>query len=414
MLPVLAGVVLVGAAWSAQPSTNGDAEQATTDPLDLPEVIVQLEGGQRVVGLLVEQSDEHVVLRVAGVPRSLPANKVTRLTILPPVLDRYRQIRDEIAPDDFSSIVQLSLWLEQRERYGLALEELDRALSLEPLDRRAAELRDRIAAKKMLADRKRERLARGDPAPDREVAEVEETAIPPRLTKDEINLIRVYEIDLADPPKLTIERETIADLIQRYDGDARFPITPEDQKALYDKEAIDILALIFELRAREFYDDVQVAGDPASMAAFKERVHRPLIINSCATSECHAKPGAGRLRLIREERFSDETIYTNFLMLDRFELDDGTPLINYEEPGKSPLLHLGLDRERSAFPHPVVPAPSGRGDLWRPAMRSTSDRRFENTIRWIRSMYRPRPEYPIELAPLPPAGGEKADIGPPR
>ena len=35
---------------------------------------------------------------------------------------------------------------------------------------------------------------------------------------------------------------------------------------------------------------------------------------------------------------TDQVAYTNFLILERFKLDNGMPLINYAEPARSPLL----------------------------------------------------------------------------
>ena len=37
---------------------------------------------------------------------------------------------------------------------------------------------------------------------------------------------------------------------------------------------------------------------------------------------------------------AEATVYTNFLILERYRLPDGTPMISYEEPARSPLLNL--------------------------------------------------------------------------
>ena len=405
---------LIGAAPFAHAQQDDSTSETPARPSiqDLDEVVIELEGGRRVVGLLVEQTPQQVVLRISGGQQTFPKEKVTHITFLAPVLERYRDMRRQIADDDFASLVQLVLWLEQRERYSLAIAEIDQALSLEPLDRRALEIRTRLGAKRDLA-LKNSRTAPVDDEPL--VSADEQTAWPPmpRLTREQINLIRVFEIDLKNPPKFSITHDTIDKLIAQFKDDIRFPASEHEQKRLYTAEPVNLLKMIFELRARALYDEVEVEEDPASMALFREAVHRPLIINSCATAGCHAEPGAGRLRLIRDKRFSDETVYTNFLIVDRFRLDDGTPLINYEEPAKSPFLQMAIDRDLSSLPHPVVPGPSGRGDRWKPVLRTPKDRRFEDTVAWIASMYRPRPDYPITLdLPEPPAG--PATVGPPR
>lgn len=404
-----------------QPRTEPDPIEDAQLPevAQLDEVIVQLVGGRRVVGLLVEQNEQRLILRLSGVEQTLPADKVTQITTLPPVLERYEAMRTQIAPDDFASLLQLALWLEQRERYALAIHEVDRALAIEPTDQRAMQMHRRLVAKRALAEKILQRRLEGDQPKEtvESLAETTQDAIPPlpRLDAEQINLIRVFEIDLAEPPQLTIDRSTIERLIHDYNGDGRFPATPEDQRALFDADPVRILALLFDLRARELYPEVRVAEDPASMHMFREQVHRPLIINSCATSGCHADSGAGRLRLIRDDKFSDATVYTNFLILERFKLDDGSPLVDYAEPANSPLLQMALERDISTRAHPVVPGPNGRGDRWHPAIRSTNDRRFQAVVDWINAMYHPRPDYPIELDLPEPAPQQQADNnGPPR
>ena len=110
--------------------------------------------------------------------------------------------------------------------------------------------------------------------------------------------------------------------------------------------------------------------------------------------------------------WEDEVLY--FLILDRYRLADGKPLIDYEEPAKSPLLQLALPREHSLNPHPAIPGEESRSDLWRPFFRSTDDRAFVRAVEWIKSMYRPRPEYPISYSPPgpsnPPAQGNEPPV----
>jgi hypothetical protein len=156
---------------------------------------------------------------------------------------------------------------------------------------------------------------------------------------------------------------------------------------------------MFRVRARDLYGEVKVLDHPRSMQQFRDQVHRSWVVNSCATTRCHGGSDAGRLMLSSRRQASDAAVYTNFLILERFRLEDGTPLINYDDPARSPLLHLGLPRDISRFPHPVVPTQDGRGDLWRPVFRNPGDRRFQEAIDWMNAMYRPRPEYPVDYTP---------------
>jgi hypothetical protein len=219
----------------------------------------------------------------------------------------------------------------------------------------------------------------------------------PLLSVDDINLIKVYETNLADPPRLRVDRQTVEELIAAYAQSDLIPTSKEGRDALLRQSPERILDLMFRLRAREFYPRVKVLDQPESMRAFREQVHGAWLLNACATDRCHGGTDAGRLMLYNRSRNAEAAVYTNFLILERGTLADGTPLINYDQPQRSPLLHLGLPRERSLYPHPESQAARG----WKPSFTSQRDRRYEEALDWIRSMYRPRPEYPITYTPPP-------------
>ena len=114
-------------------------------------------------------------------------------------------------------------------------------------------------------------------------------------------------------------------------------------------------------------------------------------------------------------------MYTNFYILSKFQLAGGTPLINWEEPEKSPLLQLGLPRGKSRRPHPEVPHRVSGHDMFKATFQTTEDPQFKQAVEWIKSLYRPRPEYPIAYVPfrpleapaIPGTGGTPAIAGKP-
>ncbi len=123
------------------------------------------------------------------------------------------------------------------------------------------------------------------------------------------------------------------------------------------------------------------------------------LVTGCATNECHGGTEAGRLMLVNRKARSEASTYTNFLIMERFRLDDGTPLLNYDDPAKSPLLQMALPRPDSVHPHPEVPRGIKGNDVWRPLFRNQQERLFERSVDWLKAMYQPRPEYPIEYRP---------------
>jgi hypothetical protein len=210
-------------------------------------------------------------------------------------------------------------------------------------------------------------------------------------------------VDLGDPPRLSIDREIVLELIEAYAGNELIPQSREGRAALERRPPEQILELMFRLKAREFYGRVDVREEPRAFRLFRDNVHREWLVNSCASNACHGGEQAGRLWLNNENQNSERTLYTNFLILERFRLSDGTPLVNYEAPAQSPLLHMALPREESLYPHPLVA--TSRTAAWRPVIGSVDDARFAGSVEWINAMYRPRPEYPVTYAPPVPTLG---------
>jgi hypothetical protein len=220
----------------------------------------------------------------------------------------------------------------------------------------------------------------------------------PVLSEEEINLIRVYELDLARLPRIVIKRETVERLMEEFAGDPLIPSTIEGRDDMLRAARSNprrVLEIIFRLKARHLYPEIQVIDNPRAMQMFRERVHGTWLVNACAT--CHnTRPDApAGPRLITRRPNSDATVYSNFLLLDRYRLADGTALINYDDPAASPLLQMGMPRVTAEYPHPDVAAARG----WSPVFLSTNTNNYQNALGWIRAMYRPRPEYPIDYPP---------------
>ena len=395
-----------------QPEPEAQPTGGAEDPE--PETVVVLKDGQRFTGFLVERTPERVVLRIAGINTPIKRGVIDRVEIMPPVRERYQRMRELIDDTDAESLLRLAEWLRVRGEWDLALKEVDQALAVKPNDPDALRLKQLVQSQKELAEKPRVPGAPSGGAPQNGGAGAQDVDNFPLLSPKDINTIKVYEVDLKNPPRMVIKRETIDAFLEKYRGDNRVPQTPEEQSALYRASPTKVLDLMFRLRAREFYPEVQVVDLPRSLRAFRDDVHRTWLLNSCATNSCHGGNEAGRLRLYNKRPNTEETVFTNFVILERYRLPDGSPLINYQEPGRSPLLQMGLPRNESKHPHPVVPGREARGDLWRPFFRSgEADMRFEQAVAWIQSMYRPRPDYPIEYKPpTPEAIAPPADAPP--
>ncbi|HYF14641.1 MAG TPA: hypothetical protein VD971_06155 [Phycisphaerales bacterium] len=392
----------------APPGPAPPAAAVAVPPADEPrETELILSDQQRVTGVLVDANSTSVVLMIDGVRTTFPAAQVQSRRALPTVEERYAVLRSAIDDGDADALLNLARWLRDRKRYGLALREASRVLEIEPTNPQANELAVYLREQIKLEAIKRERTATRDPSMrpvgplvgPRPAPQQRETF--PLLTDEQMNLLRVFEVDLRDPPAMIIRRKTAERLLEKYGGQivqgrGVVPVAPEAREQFLRQKPAEILSWMFDLRAREFYPEVEVLENPRSLRAFRDNVHRTWLMNSCATTRCHGGEEAGRLYLYNRKQGSDRSALTNFLIIERFRTTSGDGLINYREPARSILLQMGLPREQAAYPHPEV---KGVGKVWKPAFDSPDDPRFRDAVRWISLMYPNRTDYPIDFRP---------------
>ncbi|TVQ58222.1 MAG: hypothetical protein EA377_00275, partial [Phycisphaerales bacterium] len=365
--------------------------------------VVIMRSGQAREGVIIEDNFDDVVMEIEGIRVRIDREHVDYVRLEPTFEDLYRRFLDALDPGRHDQHITLVQWLIEQRQYELArghLEHLedvvdeDRITSVRRLrtmvdaqlelireanERSGKEERERVSAR---SDRDR---ARRSPTP----AEGQRL-----LTREEVNLIRVYELDFDRPPRLRVSRETIHELIDRYGTSPLIPSTPSERNRLFRADPERVVRLMFELRARDLYPQIEVQGDPESMNVFRQRIHNTWLMNNCATSGCHGGPNETRFMLHRENHRSERTRYTNFLILERLEIKPRWPMINYEQPELSLIVQYGLPREWARLPHPDVPG-------WKPVFTRRDDSMKRDAVEWIQMMMQPRPEYPIEFDPNP-------------
>ena len=234
----------------------------------------------------------------------------------------------------------------------------------------------------------------GEDGPARTGGPVRQSDLLPQdiLSAEDVNLIRVYEIDFNDPPRVTVSTDAIRELIEKY-GDSRLiPATSEGRTALFREDPLKIVRLMFDLKARELYPRIEVETEPPALNLFRERVHNAWLINSCATSGCHGGVDAGRFFLHNRNHRKSQVRYTNLLILERTRLPDLPPLVDWERPLDSLIVQYGLPRTEARHKHPDV-----RG--WKPVFTNANARLLDDFEEWVKGMYRPRPDYPVDFRP---------------
>jgi len=371
-------------------------------------VVVMLKDGSRLAGELVRVEPGRYVVRVAGVELRIESSDVERVVAQRPLAERYREMRALIDDADAPRLLELVEWLRSNGLLDEAIGEVEHVLRLDPTHVEAARLREEVLRQIDLRDKARETRGsgggeeRGGPA-----GAASRAAEIPLLTDEQVNLIKVYELDLDRPPKFVVDRTTVERLLREYADSPLIPTTREGREEFLRLPATRILDVMFRVQARDLYREVRVEGHPESLRRFRDDVNRAWLATTCASTACHGGDKAGEFQLAWRRPTHERSFTTNFLIVQRFRLKDGTPLLNYDEPERSPLLQLGLLRHDSLTPHPEV-------EGWSPVFRTMGDRRFLDGVAWIRSLYRPRPEIPVQYPPKReegPAPAEKKGAG---
>lgn len=408
-----------------------DIARADIARMEFDIVLVQRDG-QRLTGRLLSRDRDWIVLRVAGVDARIPVDAVERIELQLPLRKRYEQMRSMVDDADVDRLLLVAEWLRSVQLLDEALLELDHILEVDRFNDRARNLRELVSRQIEFRDRRearqREAAQRTASAPARQAPEQRETPpteeeideldapaeddeeaierlersgrhIPlgqrsdfPLLSPEQVGLMKVYELDLSRPARIIVKRETITKLLERYAGDPLIPATRAERDLFYRRPAAEILDIMFRLQARDLYKEVQIVGEVDSMRRFRDTVQTTWLLQNCSTSGCHGDANASGLTLYRRRMGAEQSVYTNFLILDRYRTHDGQPLIDWQTPERSLLMQMGMTRQNAYRPHPEV-----RG--WRPVFRTPQDRRFREAVAWIESMYRPRSEIPVEYTP---------------
>ncbi len=390
------------------------------------QVIVHMRDGRQIRGLLHADGWDAVKVDVHGVMLTLGRKDVAFVQPAPDIAALYEASRSALADADEHGRLALARWLITQKAWALAQSELQslvdtfdniEAAALLPMARAQA-----AAAQGPVTDAPATPVPH-DPAPEPAAASNPQpepgpqaepgpqpgpgpgqdnptspgplppnAGLPPLPTPDIVHLQRVLELDPTNPPPLTVPESTRRRLHLGWSGSRLLPDTPEALEALLAMPDPQALQLLFDLRARPLYNEVQVDTPPPALQTFARAIHDGWLTTRCGTRTCHGGPDAGRFRLYRSSRPDDRVRAANLLQLERATFDD-RPMLDWTTPANSLLIQHALPRAMADTPHPRTPG-------WRPVLNGEG---LETTLRWMRAMRRPRPSVPWPPEPEPAA-----------
>ena len=372
------------------------------DPAPGQTGLVILRTGETRDGIIIEDNFDFVLMEIKGIRARLSRESVSHVVLEASFEEKYEQAKAAIAPENHEGLLVLCRWLMDEQRYDLARTELLSLLEKTEMPE-ARKLLTTVEAQLAL-EKPRETAddtATSQPndgenpeEPHKRTGPVYPADILPGtiLTSDDVNIIRVYEIDFDRPPKVVVPADTIRALIENYGTTKLIPASQTGRTAMFRADPLDIVRVMFELRARELYPQIEVKTEPYALNLFRQRVHDTWLMNNCASTRCHGGVEGAPFFLHARNYKDDRVRYTNLLILERLQLDPAWPLINYDKPDDSLILQYGLPRESARKPHPKVPN-------WKPAFTDTQHKLWQGSIEWIRAMMVPRPAYPVEYEP---------------
>jgi hypothetical protein len=354
--------------------------------------MVELRDGSVLLGELVSDGHDEVVMRIRGVLSRFPRESVVQCRLDLTLEQKYRRARELMEPDAWLRRFELADWLFDERAYELARQELREIVAGSQLPEAVELLRIVEAQISMKNGSLASKRSIERPGDDDDAGPVDLRDMLPKeiISSDDVNIMRVYEIDFRNPPtRIHVSPETIRELLEKYGADKRIPADSAGRTRLFRADPLELVDLMFKLKARDMYSRIEVLSEPPSLNLFRQKVHDAWLIPNCATSQCHGGLDGGRFFLHRRGSKSERVRYTNLLILERWnELD--MPLIDFDDPGRSLLIQYALPRNEARFPHPDVKG-------WKPAFTPSNQRLLRDSLRWIDSMYRPRPGYPIDF-----------------
>ena len=361
--------------------------------------------GKTLRGQVVADEPEQITLRIAGIPSTIKRENIARVEYIKTPAAEYRQRKADLDPQDADGFYALMKWLVEKQKlYDLAAAELDQLERNFPNDSRFGLLK---TVAREHAEHQRKTEARGKDRSKRTVEKVEKDPKPTteekrkKLLPDQINRIKVYEINLNARPRVVVPRDVIDEVLEKYASDPRTPKGREGQQSARRAAGLEQLRLLFRLSegnesVRDYYSRVTVSGDPPVLRTFRSAIHRNYVLNYCATNKCHGGENAGKFALFRSRATSDETVYTNFFILHRTRTEHGH-MIDRDAPDRSLLIQYGMNRDEASTPHPEVPG-------WKAKIFNPRHADYVRLVRWIESLWVPSPRYGITYPQKPEAG----------
>jgi hypothetical protein len=287
-----------------------------------------------------------------------------------------------LAPTDVQGRLGLAQYELERQQFDLARRAALSAQQIDPRNFDITILLNTIQAQEVLLARQAALNAPGAPKPAPPPKPPALHPVPDRfLTKDDINLIRQYELRSDDNARI----DFLNNVGKRY-----LAATGASAADFNSESSVGQALSILKTRDADLAYDVKILDDPRTMQEFRDHLMRR-VLEGCAASGCHGGEGFGGLYLYSNVR--EAAWYTNFYILQSYgkkvQVSDlfgrgesYRPMIDRAHPESSLIVQFGLPRALASTPHPAVKG-------FRPIFKDKNDPEYQEAVDWIGTMLKP-------------------------
>ena len=367
-----------------------------------------LKDGTRITGEVISESDETIVVktRLGRVTVARYSIEEVIEVVLP--AEEYATKKAALADDDLDGHLELGRWAMSKGLYDQAMERCEFVLAADAENSSAAILKRQVEAIQN-AEAQRNDEAENPTPTTRPTTVADGGGIDPDalITMEDIYRIRLAESRSTYNDNRAIRRMRVTfknDLLDRLATawEGREDFDPREFTKASDGEKLSIIDQALDRDDWENRDDIEIVSEVLFMQEFHEFVF-PLLRRSMASVPAHASKemhGGFRLLLSPSRVPTDEITlrvnYSNFILLDSFETEDGRRMIDRDRPAESLLLQYGLPRNMAMYKH----GPVGGQDI-KPMFRDKDDPNYKQMLAWITMLRGPvHPIYNISYKPL--------------
>jgi len=350
--------------------------------------VVTTRDGQRFEGEITEKPDA-IVVNIRGVDTVINRENVANLMYSDSFDKEFADRLAKLAPNDIAGRIALARWSFDQKRYDKARDACDSALNIDLNNKEAHDLQVLIRNQVRMEQNQGNRAVDTTPPV---TATPRPANVMKTLTLNDVNSIRQQELTQADKVSIRFEND-----VKRRFIEANKKQYAEFNRMRPVEQALDII----KNGDAKMVADVKVAGDPSGLSEFRRTI-LPVLLNSCATINCHGTAAAGGVQFITPSA-NDQDVYTNFFILTQLGKGVGSEsggffggsaerkMIERGQGERSILADYMLPRNLAEVPHPQVPG-------YEFVFRNKDDARYKNLVNWINeSLKSPAPDYGIDF-----------------